>query len=188
MQLRAPPTRTPPWPATPSRSRRSARRRPKHVPLEHVCEILQARTEEILEMVAVELKRVGYLDRLAAGLVLTGGSSPTARACRSRRDTLGIPARVGRPARHSGLSDLIGTPAFATSIGLVEYALGGGERAAETVSQPPSRCRSAGSSAALPPSGRRLCPSSDQRRSPMLPLEFAPQRPEPSPQPEGTRQ
>lgn len=108
----------------------------KHVPLEHVCAILQARSEEILEMVAVELKRVGYLDRLAAGLVLTGGTAQLRGLAEVAENRLGLPARVGRPARHSGLSDLAGTPAFATSVGLVEYALGSGERAAETVSQP----------------------------------------------------
>lgn len=106
----------------------------KHVPLGHICEILQARTEEILEMVALELKRVGYLDRLAAGLVLTGGTSQLRGLPEVAESRLGIPARLGRPHGYSGLSDLIGTPAFATSIGLVEYALGGRERVVESTS------------------------------------------------------
>lgn len=104
----------------------------KHVPLGHICEILQARTEEILEMVALELKRVGYLDRLAAGLVLTGGTAQLRGLPEVAASRLGIPARLGRPHGYSGLSDLIGTPAFATSIGLVEYALGGRERVVES--------------------------------------------------------
>jgi cell division protein FtsA len=104
----------------------------KHVPLGHICEILQARTEEILEMVALELKRVGYLDRLAAGLVLTGGTAQLRGLPEVAESRLGIPARLGRPHGYSGLSDLIGTPAFATSIGLVEYALGGRERVVES--------------------------------------------------------
>ncbi|MBI2766033.1 MAG: cell division protein FtsA [Chloroflexi bacterium] len=103
----------------------------KVVPLMHVCEILQARGEEILEMVALELKRAGYLDRLAAGIVLTGGSSQLRGFAEVAESRLGIPARVGRPHGYSGLSDLIGTPAYATSIGLVEYALQGRERVAE---------------------------------------------------------
>ena len=104
----------------------------KHVPLGHICEILQARTEEILEMVALELKRVGYLDRLAAGLVLTGGTVQLRGLPEVAESRLGIPARLGRPHGYSGLTDLIGTPAFATSIGLVEYALGGRERVVES--------------------------------------------------------
>ncbi len=104
----------------------------KSVDVRHVCEILQARSEEILEMVAVELKRVGYYDRLAAGLVLTGGTSQLRGFPDVAEARLGIPARLGQPARYSGLSDLIGTPAFSTSIGLVEYALSGRERVLES--------------------------------------------------------
>jgi cell division protein FtsA len=104
----------------------------KTVPLMHVCEILQARSEEILEMVALELKRAGYLDKLAAGLVLTGGTSQLRGLAEVAEARLNLPARIGRPHGYFGLSDLIGTPAYATSIGLVEYALGGRERAAES--------------------------------------------------------
>jgi cell division protein FtsA len=96
----------------------------KKVPLLHVNEILQARAEEVLEMVGIELKRAGYLDRLAAGIVLTGGGSLLRGFAELAEEKLGIPARIGRPHGYSGLTDLIGTPAFATSVGLVEHALG----------------------------------------------------------------
>ncbi len=108
----------------------------KSVDVRHVSEILQARTEEILEMVAVELKRVGYYDRLAAGLVLTGGTSQLRGFPEVAEARLNIPARLGQPSGYSGLSDLIGTPAFSTSIGLVEYALGGRERVTESAGGP----------------------------------------------------
>ncbi len=108
----------------------------KTVELRHVCEILQARSEEILEMVAVELKRVGYYDKLAAGLVLTGGTSQLKGLAEVAEARLGIPARLGKPAGYSGLSDLIGSPAFSTSIGLVEYALGARERVVESAPGP----------------------------------------------------
>lgn len=104
----------------------------KSVELRHVCEILQARSEEILEMVAVELKRVGYYDKLAAGLVLTGGTSQLRGLAEVAEARLNIPARLGKPGGYHGLSDLIGTPAFSTSIGLVEYALSGRERVVES--------------------------------------------------------
>jgi cell division protein FtsA len=103
----------------------------KAVPLTHVCEILQARCDEILEMVGTELKRAGYLDRIAAGLVLTGGSSQLRGLAEMAEARLNLPARVGKPHGYSGLSDLIGTPAYATSIGLAEYALGDRVRAVE---------------------------------------------------------
>ena len=106
----------------------------KSVSLIHVCEILQARSEEILEMVALELKRAGYLDKIAAGLVLTGGSAQLRGFAEVAESRLGIPARVAKPHGYSGLSDLIGTPAYATSIGLVEYALAGREHVFEAPS------------------------------------------------------
>ncbi len=108
----------------------------KAVPLVHICEILQARTEEILEMVALELKRAGYLDRIAAGLVLTGGTSQLKGLAEVAEARLGIPARLGRPRRYTGLTDLIGTPAYATSIGLVEFSLQGREPTASTAPVP----------------------------------------------------
>jgi cell division protein FtsA len=101
----------------------------KDVAVSHVCEILQARTEELIELVGLELRRSGYLDRIAAGLVLTGGGSQLRGLAELAEARLGIPARVGHPRGYSGLTDLIGSPAYATAIGLVEYALGDPERA-----------------------------------------------------------
>lgn len=100
----------------------------KTVPLIHVCEIIQARVEEILEMVEIELKRAGYLEAIAAGLVLTGGTSQLRGLPELVEARLGLPARLGEPRGYSGLTDLIGSPAYSTAIGLVEYALRGRDR------------------------------------------------------------
>lgn len=104
----------------------------KSVTRAHICEIIQARTEEILEMVALELKRVGYLDKIAAGLVLTGGTSQMRGLAEVAEARLGMPARIGIPRGFSGMGDIIGSPSYATAIGLVEYALSGKERLVET--------------------------------------------------------
>ncbi|HCU99947.1 MAG: cell division protein FtsA [Dehalococcoidia bacterium] len=95
----------------------------KRVSTSHVAEILQARTEEILEMVAIELKRAGYLDRLAAGLVLTGGTSQLPNIEELVEQQLDLPARVGGPRGCTGLTDLIAAPAYSTVVGLAKYAL-----------------------------------------------------------------
>jgi cell division protein FtsA len=100
----------------------------KSVSLRNVCEILQARAEEILEAIEIEIKRAGYLDTIAAGLVLTGGTSQLKGLPEVVEARLGIPARLGEPRGYSGLSDIIGSPAYATPIGLVEYALRGQDR------------------------------------------------------------
>ncbi len=95
----------------------------KQVALAHIGEILQARAEEVLDMVALELRKVRLFDRVAAGLVLTGGGSQLRGFPEVAEAHLKLPARLGRPKGFSGMSDLIGTPAFATSIGLVEHSL-----------------------------------------------------------------
>jgi cell division protein FtsA len=103
------------------------------VPLHYIREILQARVEDILEAIEIELKKTGYADRVAAGLVLTGGTSQLRGIAQFAEARLGIPARVGIPRGYAGLSELVGSPAYATAIGLVEYGLQGSERPAELV-------------------------------------------------------
>jgi cell division protein FtsA len=109
-------------------------------------------------MVAVELKRVGYYDKLAAGLVITGGTSQLSGFAEVAEARLGIPARLGRPGRYSGLSDLVGTPAFSTSIGLVEYALGSRERVTESSGGPSFEVPVGGFFRRLASFGRALMP------------------------------
>ncbi len=103
----------------------------KPVEVSYICEILQARAEEILDMIALELKRTGYFDQVAAGIVFTGGSSQLRGLAELAETRLNIPARVGQPRGYSGLSDIIGTPAYATAIGLVEHALLGRDQPGE---------------------------------------------------------
>lgn len=74
----------------------------KVVPLGHVCEILQARCEEILEMVGLELKRAGYLDKIAAGLVLTGGGAQLRGLPEVAEAHLGLPAALDVPMATPG--------------------------------------------------------------------------------------
>lgn len=103
----------------------------KTVNVGYVCEIVQARAEEIIEVLATELKKAGYYDKIAAGLVLTGGASQLAGLAELAERRLGIPCRIGGPMGFSGMSDLIGSPQYSTSIGLASYALRGAERPVE---------------------------------------------------------
>jgi cell division protein FtsA len=104
----------------------------KSVKLGFVNEVLQARCEEILDAIEIELKRTGYLDRLAAGLVLTGGGSELRNIAELAEARLGLPARVGRPYGYTGLSDLIATPAYATVVGLIEHTIQGARTVVES--------------------------------------------------------
>jgi cell division protein FtsA len=81
--------------------------------------IIQPRMEEIFSMVLGEIERVGMLNYLPAGVVLTGGASllPGVRLLASQ--TLGLPVRVASPGELKGLVDQLNSPAYATSVGLL---------------------------------------------------------------------
>ncbi|HJP41704.1 MAG TPA: cell division protein FtsA [Dehalococcoidia bacterium] len=100
----------------------------KQVALTHVSEIIQARLEEIFEVVILELKRAGYLDRLAAGLVVTGGTSELDGIAEFAESRLGLPVRVGSPRGYAGLNELVSTPTYSTALGLADFMLGDRDR------------------------------------------------------------
>lgn len=85
--------------------------------------VINARMDEIFRMVMRELKRVDLMDRLSAGIVLTGGASLLRGTTRLAEDIFRKPVRIGIPRGLNGLADTIQTPAHATGVGLVLYAL-----------------------------------------------------------------
>lgn len=95
----------------------------RRVPRRLLTEVIEERMREILEFAREELVRSGLYDRLAAGVVLTGGGSClpcTAELGRQVFDSL--PVRIGAPqARGIALPAALQQPAFATAVGLVLY-------------------------------------------------------------------
>ncbi len=89
----------------------------------HLSEIIEARVEEVLEMIMVEIKRSGYEGLLPAGLVLTGGSSRLPGIDLLAREVTQSPVRIGCPRGVSGLVDDLGNPAYATGVGLLLWGL-----------------------------------------------------------------
>ncbi|MCK9485782.1 MAG: cell division protein FtsA [Dehalococcoidia bacterium] len=88
-----------------------------------LAQVLQARTEELFEMVLTEIRRGADPEMLSAGIVLSGGASGLPAADLLAEEVMRLPARVGRPRHLSGLSDLLHDPAYATSVGLLRWAL-----------------------------------------------------------------
>jgi cell division protein FtsA len=88
-----------------------------------LCEIVQARCEEILEMVVAEVKRAVHDDIISAGVVLAGGGSNLAGIDLLAEQVTGWPARVGRPRNLHGLTDLLSDPAYATGVGMLQWAM-----------------------------------------------------------------
>jgi cell division protein FtsA len=80
--------------------------------------------EEILEFVAIEIKRSGYGRHLSAGVVLTGGGALIPGTVELAAEILGLEARVGRPlGLTGGLVEEVDDPKFATGVGLVLHGL-----------------------------------------------------------------
>jgi cell division protein FtsA len=88
-----------------------------------LAEIIQARMEEIYQLVLQEIRRSGYDGLLPAGVVLTGGASLLPGARQLASQVMGLPARIAQPQNLVGLVDQINSPAFSTSVGLLEWAL-----------------------------------------------------------------
>ena len=85
--------------------------------------IIEARVEEIFEMVLAEIKRSGYDGLLPAGVVLTGGACllPGIRSLAAR--IMNLPVRLAKPENLLGLTDQLNSPAYSTSVGLLHWAL-----------------------------------------------------------------
>ena len=101
-----------------------AGRPPKEITKSILAKIIQARMEEILEIVQIEVKRSGYSEALSAGIVITGGGSLIKNVCPLATEVLGMDAKVGRPlGLAGGLIEEVNSPIYATSVGLVLHAL-----------------------------------------------------------------
>jgi cell division protein FtsA len=87
--------------------------------------VIEARVEEIFQLVLQDIKRSGYEGMLPAGIVLTGGSSQIRGIGQVAQRIFGVPARVAKPKKLVGLVDALQGPAFATSVGLLEWAVSG---------------------------------------------------------------
>ncbi len=85
--------------------------------------IINYRVKELFELVLAEVRSTGLESLLPAGVILTGGSSllPGMRAVANQ--TLRMPARLAQPEAISGMTDMLRSPAFSTSVGLLRLGL-----------------------------------------------------------------
>jgi len=97
--------------------------RTKSVSRRKVAEILQARVEEILEMVYIDVRRAGFDEMIAAGIVLSGGTAALEGIAELSEMVLHMPVRIGVPRGVLGLSDSLNSPAYGTSVGLLRWAI-----------------------------------------------------------------
>src|SRR5512135_1448870 len=87
-----------------------------------LAQIIEARAEEIFQLVLQEIKRSGYDGLLPAGMVLTGGTSALPGIRQLASQVLGLPVRTAQPENLVGLVDQLKGPAFSTGVGLLHWA------------------------------------------------------------------
>ena len=86
--------------------------------------VIKPRVSEIMDLVRREIDdALGPVELLASSVVLTGGGSLLRGMTELARDRFRLPVRVGGPRGLGGLSDVVDSPLFATSVGLLRYAV-----------------------------------------------------------------
>ena len=96
---------------------------PTEVKRRELALVIEARIEELFEMVLKEIKRSGYDGLLRAGAVITGGGSQLDGLKEIAESILRMPVRIGKPERLTGMADSLKSPSFSTSIGLLRMGL-----------------------------------------------------------------
>ncbi|MDA8561539.1 cell division protein FtsA [Gammaproteobacteria bacterium] len=86
-----------------------------------LAEIVEARYEELFELVSDEIYHSGLQDAIVSGVVLTGGASKVDGAAKLAEKVFKVPVRVGSPQNLSGLSAIMDNPIYATGVGLLHY-------------------------------------------------------------------
>ena len=96
-------------------------RPPRLLSRQILCEIIEPRIEELFGMVQQRLKKTGFEDMFASGMVLTGGTALMEGVQDAAERYLGQPIRRGTPRNIGGLMDVVNSPVYATGVGLVIY-------------------------------------------------------------------
>jgi cell division protein FtsA len=87
-----------------------------------LAEIVEPRYEELFNLIREELRRSGFEEMIAAGIVLTGGSARMEGAIELAEEIFHVPVRLGLPGQVKGLSDVVRSPIYSTAVGLLLYA------------------------------------------------------------------
>ncbi|HYX08768.1 MAG TPA: cell division protein FtsA [Bacteroidales bacterium] len=96
-------------------------RDPKEISFKSLAYIIQSRMEEIIDAVTFEIENSDCMDKLGAGIVITGGGSLLRHLPQLIKFRTGLDVRLGLPNEHlSGeISEEVNQPMYATSVGLL---------------------------------------------------------------------
>ena len=96
-------------------------RAPRNLSRQALAEVVEPRYEELFTLIQAELRRSGFEDMIAAGIVLTGGTSMMEGVVELAEEIFHVPVRLAKPNGVEGLTDVVANPIYATSVGLLIY-------------------------------------------------------------------
>lgn len=96
-------------------------RPPRRLARQTLAEIVEPRYEELFSLIREELRRSGFEELIAAGIVITGGTSKMEGAVELAEEVFHMPVRLGVPQHVEGLADVVRNPIHATGVGLLLY-------------------------------------------------------------------
>ncbi len=97
-------------------------RPPRDLSRQALAEVVEPRYDELFTLIQAELRRSGFEDMVAAGIVLTGGTAKMEGVVDLAEEIFHMPVRLAKPYGVSGLTDVINNPIYSTSVGLLLYA------------------------------------------------------------------
>jgi cell division protein FtsA len=98
-------------------------RPPRELSRQALAEVVEPRYDELFTLVQAELRRSGYEDLIAAGIVLTGGTSKMEGVVELAEEIFHTPVRIGVPQEVRGLTDIVRNPIYSTGVGLLQYGM-----------------------------------------------------------------
>jgi cell division protein FtsA len=101
-----------------------------------LAEVVEPRYDELFTLIQAELRRSGFEDLIAAGIVLTGGAAKMEGVIELAEEIFHMPVSLGVPRNVLGLTDIVRNPVYATGVGLLQYGL---EREKESPTKRSSR-------------------------------------------------
>ena len=96
-------------------------REPRTLSRKILSEIIEPRTKEMFSLIKKELVLSGFNERVASGVVITGGATIMEGMPELAEQVFELPVRIGLPAGIGGLVDVVNSPMYATGVGLVLY-------------------------------------------------------------------
>jgi len=98
-------------------------REPREMSRQLLAEVVEPRYDELFTLVQAELRRSGFEELIAAGIVLTGGTAKMEGVSELAEEIFHMPVRIGTPTGVKGLSDIVDNPIYSTGVGLLHFGV-----------------------------------------------------------------